>query len=208
MKKAEKMRLTALTRDAALGITCDHPLIKDHLEKVASKYSPTNAEQFRSLSEIVWWLIAVDAYQDAMRLLDVQCEVDDDYYWMFHALASSFATRAWLNSKQKNVAEARNDAKTALQWVHRDPNPKEITKSELNAMLGRFDAWLADSGHDHGPIAGLQVLSHALCVLVMYQQFAKAGDKAAKGVAPRDYTNRLNSAIRKLRTRLVDPTGF
>lgn len=202
MKKAEKQRLTTLVGEAAQGISCEHSLIKEHVARIASNYSPTNAEQYRSLSEIVWWLIAVGAHADAMRLLDAQCEVNDDYYWMFHALASSFATRAWLQSKHKHAAAARNDARTALEWIHRDPNPVVITKSEVNSSLERYDSWLSAADRDQGALNSLKVLSHALRVLVMYQQFAKAGDEAAKSVASRDYTTRLNSGVTKLRRQL------
>lgn len=114
MKQPEKQRLTDLTRKAVRRFVNEHKPIKIRAEKVAAKFSPTNADQFRQLSEIVWWLIAVEAFEDAMGLLDALCEVDDEYFWMFHALASSFATRAWLHSNQKQAAAARADAKVAL----------------------------------------------------------------------------------------------
>jgi hypothetical protein len=46
------------------------------------------------------------------------------------------------------------------------------------------------------------VLSHALRVLVMYQQFAKAGDPAAKAIPSREYTSRMNLGLRELRRRI------
>jgi hypothetical protein len=202
MKQTEKRRLTAITRKAVERIAPGHPQIKIHAEKAAEKFSPTNAEQFRKLSEIVWWLIAVDAREDAMGLLDALCEVDDEYYWMFHALASAFATRAWLHSKQKCAAAARIDAKAALGWIHRDPNAKAITKQEVAGAVKRFDDWLDRADSEKGTVTALQVLSHAMRVLVMYQQFAKAGDPAAKNVHSRDVTTRLESGIKKLRDRI------
>jgi hypothetical protein len=39
-------------------------------------------------------------------------------------------------------------------------------------------------------------------VLVMYQQFAKAGDAAATSVAAGDYTSRLNSGVKELQKRM------
>src|SRR5258708_30964923 len=131
MKQTEKQRLTGITLKAIERIASGHPQIKAHTEKAAAKFSPSNAEQYRKLSEIVWWLIAADAGEDAMGLLDALCAVDDEYYWMFHALASAFATRAWLHSKQKNATAARTDARTALRWIHRDPNAKAITEDEV-----------------------------------------------------------------------------
>src|SRR5262245_42819994 len=107
MKQTEKQRLTGITRKAVERIAGGHPQIKAYAEKAATKFSPTNAKTYRELSEIVWWLIAADAGEDAMALLDALCEVEDEYYWMFDALASSFATRAWLHSKQKDAAAAR-----------------------------------------------------------------------------------------------------
>src|SRR5262249_24915141 len=126
MKQSEKQRLTALTRDAVAQICGGPAKIKEYAEKAAARFSPTNAKQYRRLSEIVWWLIAVDCGRDAMVLLDALCEVADEYYWMFHALGSAFATRAWLHAKHKQAAAARDDARTALHWIHRDPNPKAI----------------------------------------------------------------------------------
>ena len=202
MKQVEKKRLAALTQKAIRQIAKKHTEIKIRADKVGSRFSPTNADQYRELSEIVWWLIAVDAYSDAMRLLDALCEVDDEYYWMFHALASSFATRAWLHSKLKNATASRRDAKSALQWIHRDPNPKRITKTEVSDSIKSFDGWLDRAENDTGTVRALHVLSHAMRVLVMYQQFSKAGDAAARTVAAREFTSRLNSGIKKMRTRI------
>ena len=202
MKQAEKQRLTDCTRDAINAFSCDKREIKSRAEKVALKFSPTNAAKFRELSEIVWWLIAVGSYSDALRLLDALCEIEDEYYWMFHAMASAFATRAWLKSKLKMPIEARHDAKTALAWIHRDPNPKAITKSEIDTSLKRFDSWLDRADSEIGIVTAMQVLSHALRVLVMYQQFGKAGDPASKNVPAREFTVRLNSGIGRLKSKL------
>jgi hypothetical protein len=202
MKLTEKQRLTAITREAVERISSGHPQIKTHAKKAAAKFSPTNAEQFRKLSEIAWWLIAADAREDAMGLLDALCEVDDEFYWMFHALASSFATRAWLHSKQKNAVAARTDAKTALCWMHRDPNPKAITQNEVRRSIKRFDDWLDRAANENGTVTALHVLAHAVRVLVMYQQFAKAGDPAAKCVDSKELTTRLDSGVERLRQRI------
>src|SRR5947209_14849058 len=142
MKQAEKQRLTALTRDAIAKLSACPPKVKEHAEKVAARYSPTNAEQYRRLSEIVWWLIAVDCVEDALGLLDALCQVDDEYYRMFHALGSAFATRAWLRARHEQTPAARQDARTALRWIGRDPNPKVITESEVRGALERFDGWM------------------------------------------------------------------
>lgn len=202
MKQSEKQRLTTITRGAVARITGSHPKIKEYAEKAAGKYSPTNAEHYRTLSEIVWWLIAVDSYKEAMSVLDALCEVDDEYYWMFHALASTFATRAWLHTKQKQAPAARGDARTALRWIHRDPNPKAITESEVCGAVLRFDDWLARAVEEKGTLTALHVISHAMRVLVMYQQFGKAGDSAAKSVRSRAFTTRLDSGVRELHRRI------
>lgn len=202
MQKAEKQRLTAVARDAVTQLSTCPPKVKEHAEKVVALYSPTNAEQYQKLSEIVWWLIAVDCVEDALRLLDALCEVDDEYYWMFHALGSAFATRAWLHAKHERAAAAREDARTALRWIGRDPNPKVITESEVRGALERFDGWLERAAGERGTVTALQVLSHALRVVVMYQQFGVAGDPAAKGVPSGEFTTRLESGVRELRRRI------
>ncbi|MEZ6143687.1 MAG: hypothetical protein R3B84_24245 [Zavarzinella sp.] len=202
MKQAEKQRLTALTRDAVAQLTTCPSKVKEHAEKVAARYSPTNAEQYRKLSEIVWWLIAVDCVEDALGLLDAICEVDDNYYWMFHALGSAFATRAWLRARYEQVAAAREDALTALHWIGRDPNSKAITESEVRGALERFDGWLERAAGERGTVTALHVLSHALRVLVMYQQFAVAGDSAAKAIPPGEFTARLESGVQTLHRRI------
>jgi hypothetical protein len=201
MKQSEKQRLAALTREAVAAIS-GSPKIKEYAEKAAAKFSPTNAEQYRKLSEIVWWLIAINRAEDAMVLLNALCEVDDEYYWMFHALGSAFATRAWLHTKQDEDAAAREDAQTALHWIQRDPNAKAITKSEINGALERFDGWLDRATGERGTMTALHVISHALRVLVMYHQFAKAGDPTAKAVRSREFTSRLDFGVRELRHRI------
>jgi len=202
MKQSEKLRLTKLTRDVIGSFHSVHPEIKVRAEKCAAKYSPTNAEKFKELAEIVWWLIATDAKADAMRLLDALCEVDDEYYWMFHALASLFATRAWLHATQDDLLASQNDAKTALIWVQRDPNPKPITETEVAQAIQRYDGWLNCVDNEKGAATAVQAISHALRVLVMYQQFANAGCLAAKSVPSQEFTTRIDSGISKLRQRI------
>lgn len=202
MKLSEKQRLITLMRDAAKEISDRNSQIKARVLKASEKYSPTNANSYRELSEIVWWLIAADAPQDAMTLLNALCEVEDEYYWMFHALASSFATRAWLHSTQHNAVGACNDAENAVQWIRRDPNAKAISIEEIGGSLQRVDDWFDRADRETGTMTALHVLSHAMRVLVMYQQIATTGDAAAKSVAPHDFTSRLDFGLKKLRHRL------
>ena len=203
MKQAEKQRLIKLTREAIEQISDVQCEIKIRASKVAQKFSPTNAEKCRELSEIVWWLIAASALDEARRLLDALCEIDDEYYWMFHAQAGSFATRAYLHAKLKNPKESKNDSKAALAWVKRDPNFNSITKSEVTGAIKRFDDWIDRADNENGTITALHVLSHALRVLVMYQQFAKAGNTAARSIPSRDFTNRINSGLARIQKLLA-----
>jgi hypothetical protein len=202
MTKEEKLRLIGLTRTALAEIECAHPQIRARADKSAAKFSPTNAEQFRNLGEIVWCLIATDAKTDAMRLLDALCEHNDEYYWMFDALASAFATRAWLHSNRKDSAKSLSDAKAALEWIERDPNPKPVTRSEVIATLKRFDEWINRADKEKGVVTAVHVLSHALRVLVIYQQLAKAGCSAAKSIPSREYNTRISAGLIKLRHRI------
>lgn len=202
MKQSEKRRLTELLREAVTRISAAPSKLKGYAEKAAAKFSPTNAAQYRTLAEIVWWLIAIECDQDAMGILDALCEVDGDYYWMFHALGSAFATRAWLHGKQKNAVAAREDARTALRWIHRDPNPKAVSETEVSGALERFDGLLARAAGEKGTMTALRVAAHAMRVLVLYQQFAKAGDPAAKTVQSREYTRRLISGVQEMRQRV------
>lgn len=202
MKQSEKHRLTALTREAVARIAGGPAKLKEYAEKAAAKYSPTNAAGYQALSEVVWWLIAVECDQDALAILNALCEVDDEYYWMFHALGSAFATRAWLRAKQKEAAAAREDARAALRWVHRDPNTKAVNEAEVRGALERFDGWLARAAGEKGAMTALRVTAHAMRVLVLYQQFARGGDPAAKAVSAREYGTRMDSGIRELRRRI------
>ena len=98
----------------------EYPALRERVERCAAKYSPINATQFRELAEMVWWLIALEEHGDALRLLDAMCEVDDESYWMFHALASAFATRAWLHARNEGVAQSNDDANRAAAWLGRE----------------------------------------------------------------------------------------
>jgi hypothetical protein len=202
MKQAEKQRLTTLTRNAVARFSGCPPKVREYAEKAAAKFSPTNAEQYRKLSEIVWWLIAVDCRQEATGLLDALCEVDDGYYWMFHALGSAFATRAWLQAKDKQAAAARDDARAALHWIHRDPNAKAITESEVHGALERFDSWFTSAAGEKGTVTALHVLSHAMRVLVLYHQTGEAGDPTALAIPSHEFTTRLDSGVHELRRRI------
>jgi hypothetical protein len=201
MKQAEKQRLTALAREAVENLTCAEKL-KQRVAKIAGRYSPTNAEQYRKLAEVVWWLIAVDCDEDALAVLDALCEVNDESFWMFHALASALATRSWIRAKRGEKAAARADAQAALGWIERDPNPKAITQSEVRGALERFDGWLERAAGERGTVTTLQVLSHALRVLVMYSQFAVAGDPASKAIPAREFATRMDAALLELRRRM------
>jgi len=68
----------ARIRDAVARMTVGNPRIKERVEKAAAKFSPTSAERYRTLSEIVCWLIAADCGEDAMALSGALCEVDDE----------------------------------------------------------------------------------------------------------------------------------
>jgi hypothetical protein len=152
-------------------------------------------EQYRKLSEIVWWLIAVDCDQDAMVLLDALCEVDDNYFWMFRALGSL---------RHSDASAARDDAVSALRWIQRDPNAKAIAESEVHGALERFDAWFARVCGEKGAITALSVLAHAMRVLVLYQQFGEAGDPAAEMISSSEFSARLDSGLQELRRRIED----
>jgi hypothetical protein len=126
--------------------------------------------------------------------------VDDEHDWMFHALGSAFATRAWLYRIYNEVA--RDDARTALHGIQRDPNPEAITEAEVNGALERFDGWRDRATDKRGTMTALHVISYALRVLVMVQQFAKAGDPAAKTVQSQEFTTRLTFGVQELRRRI------
>ena len=201
MKQSEKQRLITRTREAVAQMKVGHSKVKEYAEKAAAGFSPTNADRYRTLAEIVWWLIAADAGDDAIALLDALCEVDEEYYWMFHALSSVFATRAWLREKRKE-ASAQEDAQRARQWIYRDPNAKAITETEIRNALKRFDGFVADATRARGTITALHTFSHALRCLVMYQQCAIAGDPAAKTIQPDEFSTRMDIGVRELRRRI------
>jgi hypothetical protein len=202
MTKDEKLRLTALTRSTLLKIKCKHPQLRERADKFAAKFSPTNAGRFRNLGELAWCLIAMDAKTDAMRLLDALCEINDGYYWMFHGLASVFATRAWLHSNRMDATKSLRDSNAALGWIERDPNPRPVTKSEAQGALKRFDEWIARADREKGVVTAISVLCHAIRVMVIYQQLAQAGCDGAKSVPMGEYNTRINASLTKLRHRL------
>jgi len=206
MKQSEKKRLKTNAIQAIGDISNQYDETKARAVKLAKKFSPTSAESCREICELVWWLIAESAFVDAERILDVLCEIDDEYYWMFHSQASTFATRAYLHNRLKNTTASKNDSKSALAWLQRDPNFEPITKSEVDGALSRFDDWLERADNENGRITALHVLSHACRVLVMYQQFAKAGDAAAKSISARDYTKKITSATNRI-SKLLSQTN-
>jgi hypothetical protein len=137
-----------------------------------------------------------------MSLLNALCEVEDEYYWMFQALASAFATRAWLRARHEQMVAVRQDAQAALQWIGRDPNSRAVTESEVQGAMERFDGWLERAVGERGTVTALHVLSHALRVLVVYHQFAVAGDSAASAVPASEFTTRMTSGVQELRRRI------
>lgn len=202
MKNAEKARLTELVQLAVVNLTVAHPQIRNRIQKCAEKYSPTNLDRFRDLAEIAWWLIAVDAQSDAIQILDALCEVNDEYYWMFQALASAFATRSWLHTRAGESVQRIADAERAFDWFNREPNAKQVTKKEIQQNLKRFDDWMDRAINEKGVIHATQVLSHALRVLVIYQQFARCDFEPARSIEPHEYGDRIATALTMLRERL------
>lgn len=202
MKQAEKQRIVAMTQAAVEQITAAHAQLKARAEKIAKKFSPTNFQQFTALVDIVWWLIAVDAYRDALRLIDALCELDDEIYWTYCGLADAYATRAWLKLKLKDAPGARRDAHKALGWIARDPNGSPVTEDEARKALSRFDGFVERADGEKGTIMALTIYGLAMRILVKYQQFAKVGDAGAKCVPAREYASRLSPALKKMKARL------
>jgi hypothetical protein len=180
------------------------PPIRQRAKKLAAKYSPTNASDFRDLSEIAWWLVATDSLDEAAGLLDALCEVNDELYWMPDALASAHATRAWVHGRRGDRQLASRDSQAVLRCLERDVNFKRVTQGEALGAVKRFDGWLERvEEHEAGaPMRAASVLAHALRVLAIYQQLAKAGCTAAKVLAPPEYRKRMEVAVRELRVRL------
>jgi hypothetical protein len=152
---------------------------------------------------MVWWLIAMEERRDALRLLDVLCELDDQYYWMFQALASVFATRAWLHAQNKSFAQSADDANRVAEWLRREPNAKPITKKETQANLRRFGDWVARAENERGDVTAANVLAHALRVLVIYDRLAAGGCQAAQVVPAAEYESKIQDALVQLRDRLM-----
>jgi hypothetical protein len=204
MNTAEKKRLIGLVQAAVADWKSVAPPIHERAQKLAAKYSPTNAAIFRDLSEIAWWLIATDALDEAAGLLDALCEVNDNLYWMPHALASAHATRAWVHGRRGDRKLSSQDAQAVLRCLERDINYKPVNKREALGAVKRFDGWL-DRVEEHeagAPMRAASVLAHALRVLAIYQQLARAGCAAAKVLTPLEYRKRIEAAVRELRDRL------
>jgi hypothetical protein len=204
MNAAEKKRLTSLVPAAVAKWPSVAPPIRERAQKLAAKYSPTNATSFRDLSEVAWWLIAVDALDEAIRLLDALCAVNDKLYWMPQALASAHASRAWAHGQRGDRKLSSQDARSVLRCLEQDPNYKPVTKREASNALKRFDGWLDRERRDESraPLRAACVLAHALRVLVLYQQLAKADCPGAQGVTPPEYRKRMEAGLLRLRDRL------
>jgi hypothetical protein len=202
MKKAEKERLTSLMHEATARVNGLPMKVQQHFAKVAAKYSPTNKEQVRGMAEICWWLIAIDREPDALPVLDALCQVDDDFYWMYEAFGSVFATRAWLHERHGRFADAQADAIKGVHWLMRAYKAGEMTETEVRKALERVDVWFARADGERGFQTAAHVLSHALRVLVMYRQFATAGDPAAGAIPPEEFATRVRSGVAALRARI------
>jgi hypothetical protein len=177
--------------------------IRERIEKQSAKYTPTSYDRFREISEFVWWLIAWDAKADALRILNAMCELDDDTYWVFQALASALATRAWLYVEMGEEEQSLIDAQSALEWLKQEPNFKAITKAEIEDGLKRFDQWMERALSERGHATAAHVISHALRVLIIYQQIGKAGCQPAQSFRQEEFTARMESALAELKNRLA-----
>lgn len=200
MKTAEKQRLTQLVREATDSLSVTHPLVRDRLQRLAAKYSPTSFARFNEFADMVWWLIALNERDDAFRLLDALCEVDDDYYWMFEWMNYTFATRAWLHARARRPAKSAADAATAAAWLERDPNAKPVTRKQIRKCVKRATERI-HSDNTIG-ITTARVLSNALDLLVFCQQLAHTGCKAAQTVPIAEYDSLIEEGLTRLSKEL------
>lgn len=201
MTKAEKLRLTERVQGAVVALDLEHALCRQYLDKSAAAFSPTNCNRFRDMLHGAWWLIALEAFDDARRLLDALCEVDDDFYWMFEWLASTFATRAWLSAQQGNTEASRADAEAVCRWLARDPNAKSPQVSEYRKALERCGTLYAAAEKETSAKSSASTLCTALILLVLYQQMAHA---RAEHEAVSHYDEHLTATRTLLKQKLTN----
>ena len=201
MTKAEKLRLTELVKDATAALGLENLFCRQHLEKSAASFSPTNFNSFRDVLHGVWWLIVLEAYDDAERLLNALCQVNDDFYWMFEWLASTFATRAWLHFQQGELAASQADVEAVLRWLARDPNAKPLRASEYRKALERCDILYVSAEKEKSVKSSAGSLCTALILLVLYQQMANA---RAEPEEAHSYDERITATLALLKQKLMD----
>jgi hypothetical protein len=200
MTKVEKVRLTELAQGAVAALEVENALCRQYLEKSAAAFSPTNFNRFRDMLHGAWWLIALEAYDDAKRLLDALCEVNDDFYWMFEWLASTFATRAWLYAQQGTIEASQADAEAVCRWLARDPNAKPLRVAEYHKALERCGIWYASAVKETSVKSSASMLCTAMILLVLYQQAAYA---RAEHEAVSRYDEHLTAARTLLKQKLT-----
>ena len=201
MTKAEKLRLTELVHGAVAALEVENALCRQYLEKSAAAFSPTNFNRFRDMLHGAWWLIALEAYDDAKQLLDALCEVNDDFYWMFEWLASTFATRAWLHFQQGELVASQAEGEAALRWLARDPNTKPLRASEYRKTLERCDILYVSAEKEKSVKSSAGSLCTALILLVLYQQTANA---RAEPEEAHGYEERITATVALLKQKLMD----
>lgn len=202
MTKVEKLRLTERVQGAVAVLGVESSFCRQYLEKSGAAFSPTNFNRFRDMLHGAWWLIALEAYDDAKRLLDALCEVDDDFYWMFEWLASTFATRAWLYSQQGNTEASQADAEAVCRWLARDPNAKPRKASEYRKALERCDIWYASVEKETSVKSSASTLCSAMILLVLYQQVAYACTEPEEA---QGYAERITATLALLKQKLTSP---
>ena len=199
MTKAEKLRLTELVKDAAVALGVENLFGSKHLEKSTASFSPANFNSFRDVLHGVWLLIALEAYDDAKRLLNALCEVNDDFYWMFEWLGATFATRAWLHFQQGELAASQADGEVVLHWLERDPNAKPLRASEYRKTLERCDILYVSAEKEKSVKSSAGSLCTALIVLVLYQQTAHARTEPEEA---HGYEERITATLALLKQKL------
>ncbi|WP_184192255.1 hypothetical protein [Armatimonas rosea] len=192
--------MTERVQGEVAALRVENLLCRQYLAKSAAAFSPTNFNRFRDMLHGAWWLIALEAYDDAKRLLDALCEVDDDFYWMFEWLASTFATRAWLYSQQGNTEASQADAEAVCRWLARDPNAKPLRVAEYHKALERCDIWYTPAENDSSVKSSASMLCTALTLLVLYQQMAQA---RAEPEEAQGYAERITVALALLKQKLT-----
>ncbi len=201
MTNVEKTRLIKGVQEAVAVLEVENLLCRQQVQKSAATFSPTNFNSFRELLHLIWWLIALESYGDAQRLLDALCEVNDEFYWMFEWLGATFAARAWLHSQQGETEASQLNASELLHWLARDPNAKSLRVSEYRKALERCDIWYASAEKDKSVKSSASSLCTALILLALYQQAAHA---SAEQEQVQSYEEHIAAALTLLKQKLID----